>query len=438
MFEDDEDEIYEAIYENGHWVWDTQDEALKFIRNVVSESDVYAPLSTTKLKTIEFKDDKDLWEQQKFRKRMQRKTTDFDVVTLQDVKDVVLFTAPTSILSPAVINMLHLPTTERFLRALILCCQYYLQVSEIMTNRTIELETKLRTENSAEIEAKYGDDMEDLRLLIAKDYYMMLLGEGDFAKYHHMGTQKLHSLSKKEAAFFETILKIAIQIVWIALGRKYYNQIELEVNRIFKSDIYNSAEHKLNTNYQVKMNDREQSVLFGHCLHLGKKVNSNSPLINEVYCHRGIDYRLFGLGAIKYPGLKRRLSFLEGILSEPEEKFTEYGFTLGILGLARSRFDIMLKEIKAPAGAGSVSSASIRHSLSRTSRVMSRKSTASAIPQKLYPNIYIPRKDEINDILADFCKESLPKLKRNEEQRLKWIHRISGRKALRKVIKKVP
>lgn len=43
-----------------------------------------------------------------------------------------------------------------------------------------------------------------------------------------------------------------------------------------------------------------------------------------------------------------------------------------------------------------------------------------------------------SDILADFCKESLPKLKRNEEQRLKWIHRISGRKALRKVIKKVP
>ncbi|CAG9563166.1 unnamed protein product [Danaus chrysippus] len=410
MFEDDEDEIYEAIYENGHWVWDTREEALKFIRNVVSESDVYAPRSTTKLKTIEFKDDKDLWE--------------------QDVKDVVLFTAPTSILSPAVINMLHLPTTERFLRALILCCQYYLQVSEIMTNRTIELETKLRTENSAEIEARYSDDMEDLRLLIAKDYYMMLLGEGDFAKYHHMGPQKLHSLSKKEAAFFETILKIAIQIVWIAL--------ELEVNRIFKSDIYNSAEHKLNTNYQVKMNDREQSVLFGHCLHLGKKVNSNSPLINEVYCHRGIDYRLFGLGAIKYPGLKTRLSFLEGILSEPEEKFTEYGFTLGILGLARSRFDIMLKEIKAFAGAGSVSSANIRHSLSRTSRVMSRKSTASAIPQKLYPNIYIPRKDEINDILADFCKESLPKLKKNEEQRLKWIHRITGRKALRKDIKKVP
>lgn len=34
-------------------------------RNVVSESDVYAPLSTTKLKTIEFKDDKDLWEQVK-------------------------------------------------------------------------------------------------------------------------------------------------------------------------------------------------------------------------------------------------------------------------------------------------------------------------------------------------------------------------------------
>lgn len=49
---------------------------------------------------------------------------------LQDVKDIALYTAPVHIMSPALINMLHLPTTERFIRALILYTVYYLQVKE--------------------------------------------------------------------------------------------------------------------------------------------------------------------------------------------------------------------------------------------------------------------------------------------------------------------
>lgn len=46
----------------------------------------------------------------------------------QDVKDIAIYTAPVHIMSPALINMLHLPTTERFIRALILYTEYYLQV----------------------------------------------------------------------------------------------------------------------------------------------------------------------------------------------------------------------------------------------------------------------------------------------------------------------
>lgn len=50
---------------------------------------------------------------------------------LQDVKDIALFTAPVNIMSPVLINMLHLSTTDRFIRALILYCAYYLQVSNV-------------------------------------------------------------------------------------------------------------------------------------------------------------------------------------------------------------------------------------------------------------------------------------------------------------------
>lgn len=50
----------------------------------------------------------------------------------QDIKDIAIYTAPVSILSPMLINMLHLPTTERFIRAFTLYCQYYLQVGSLL------------------------------------------------------------------------------------------------------------------------------------------------------------------------------------------------------------------------------------------------------------------------------------------------------------------
>lgn len=54
---------------------------------------------------------------------------EYNINFMQDAKDIAIYTAPLNILSPTLINMLHLPTTERFIKALIFCCQYYLQVS---------------------------------------------------------------------------------------------------------------------------------------------------------------------------------------------------------------------------------------------------------------------------------------------------------------------
>lgn len=71
------------------------------------------------------------------------------------------------------------------------------------------------------------------------------------------------------------------------------------MNRIFKSEIFNAVEHNLQTGYISKMTKEEQAVLLGHCLRHDKKLNTRSPLMNEVFCHREIDYRMMGLGVIK-------------------------------------------------------------------------------------------------------------------------------------------
>ncbi|CAG4964646.1 unnamed protein product [Parnassius apollo] len=174
-------------------------------------------------------------------------------------------------------------------------------ISDEMGKRILEHDVKIRTPQSEILENEFRDNLSDLRLLVAKEYSTMLIGGGDTRKFHHMGPQKKRkSLSDKDARLFETLLRMCVQIVWLALGRKAFNQIELEVNRIFKSDIFNAVEHNLRTGYLLKMAKEEREALLGYCIHRDKKLTTRSPLLNEVFCHRDIDFRTLGLGVINY------------------------------------------------------------------------------------------------------------------------------------------
>ncbi|XP_037297309.1 uncharacterized protein LOC115449798 [Manduca sexta] len=430
---EDDDEPLGGVYENGHWVWDDKTDELKFISNIsLDESSVASPLPQV-FKSIEFKDDLDLIEQQRFRKKYQRKYGADDVVTLQDVKDVVLFTAPVKILTPAVINILHLQMTDRFLRALILYCQYYLQICDEMAKRCCENGIKIRTAASQKIEIDFRENLEDLRLLVAKEYCSIIMGGGEFAAYHHMGlSKKLRSLSKRDSVLFETILRISIQIVWLTLGRKSFNQIELEIHRIFKSQIFNVVEHRLNTKFEANMSPEERFVLLGHCVHQESKLKATSPLLNETKCARNVDYRIFGLGIIKYSQLPQRLRYLERILISPEIMFPDLGFSLGIIGMPRCQFDTMLREIKIPHSTASSSTASFRHSVarmgSRTSRSSAsgaQKSIAGALQQNIFKDITLPESEKQETLPAQFPTEAYPRISNNEWQRHKWLNRSS-------------
>lgn len=184
-------------------------------------------------------------------------------------------------------------------------------------------------------------------------------------------------MNRKESFLFETFVRMSIQIIWIALGRKSFDEIgkhrqqisydipfntnisvtcrnqiftatspivfitpvtlpeftfelakhhqyfiprstnkisyknffinvhisELEVHRMFKSDLFNSAEHKLTGDKKiVPRTPHERQVLIGHCIVKKYKVDMMSPLINEVHCSkRNIDHRMFGLGIVQYP-----------------------------------------------------------------------------------------------------------------------------------------
>ncbi|XP_047989799.1 protein phosphatase 1 regulatory subunit 36-like isoform X1 [Leguminivora glycinivorella] len=426
---DDEDEGEGGLYEEGHWIWDENANQIAFVsdRPVVEDEAIAMP---TKMPTgaIEFRDDVDLIEQLRYRRRYQRKLKPEqpDVITVQDCKDIALYTAPVSILSPALINMLHIPTTERFMKALILCCQYYLQVSDEMGHRMMELETRVRTPYCDVVEQEFGTNLNDLRALAAKEYCTMLIGGADTKKYHHMGpAKKRRSLSDKDARLFETMLRMCVQIVWLALGRKAFNQIELEVNRLFKSEIFNAVEHTLKTNYVEKMTKEERNVLLGQCLRTEKKLTTKSPMMNEVFCYRDIDYRMMGIGVIKMNQMPLRLKYIYNIVAGPEEKYSTLGVSLGIVGMPRTSFDTMLKPLPTAEDAKSKKSLGSMSSGSAKSNSSLKKSGMGCGQRKLYADIHLPLKSEHDDAFPpSFPSEPEAPTPCNDVQRRRWLKRL--------------
>ncbi|XP_037967692.2 protein phosphatase 1 regulatory subunit 36 [Plutella xylostella] len=428
--EDDEDLGFGGLYQDGHWEWDERENEIVFISDLppalveVVRVPVKPPTGT-----IEFRDDVDVLEQIRFRRRYQRKLKPGqpDIITLQDIKDIALFTAPLSILNPQLIDILHTATCERFLRALLLYCQYYLQIAEVMSQRVLELETKVRTPECDVIERQYRDNLADLKLVVAKEYSTGIIGGDDTTMFHHMGPEKKRrSLSDKDARLCETLLRICVHIIWLALGRKSFNQIELELHRLFKSETFNCVEHAINSGYLAKMTREERRVLIGQCVRKDKKLHICSPLINEVFCDRRIDYRLLGLGVIEYPELPARLQYIYQAVAGPESDIRESGVSLGIVGHPRANFDTMLHPLVVPAAKSKsrVMSQSLQSNLDQ-SKISTKSSTTTGSTKKIYEDIILPHvEDEEPEFPPEFPHTPLPPRRCSETQRRRWQRRL--------------
>lgn len=53
---------------------------------------------------------------------------------------------------------------------------FFFQISNEMLKRIEELDTKVRTPQSEEVEKEYCENLMDLRLLVSKEYCVMLIG----------------------------------------------------------------------------------------------------------------------------------------------------------------------------------------------------------------------------------------------------------------------
>ncbi|GBP33192.1 hypothetical protein EVAR_14873_1 [Eumeta japonica] len=224
--------------------------------------------------------------------------------------------------------------------------------------------------------------------------------------------KKRRSLLDKDARLYETLVRMCVQVVWLALGRKSFNQIgslllyprglygrvvgtcieqELEINRLFKSDVFNAAEHTLKTGYMAKMEREERMVLMGECVRPAHKLTTHSPLADEVFCARNFDYRSLALGVLNLPNITSRLDYMLTAIGSPEEELRKKSVFVGILGAERSLYDTMLRPIPIQ------TTESSRSKISVLRVVSSHKFTttaAAAVVTKLFPDIVLPTKQE--------------------------------------------
>lgn len=152
------------------------------------------------------------------------------MIILQDIKDLVLFllVSPVSI---QFINFLHLPIVDRFLRALIVYFQRYVDIYEDLMQERAATMKKAPNPLARGHRTRYTEEMRAIRYVLGREYMDLILGCQDGPQYHHMMTSKkgttsmTQSQGEKDFRIFEALISVAHRIVWIALHRKYYTLI---------------------------------------------------------------------------------------------------------------------------------------------------------------------------------------------------------------------
>ncbi|KAG5347729.1 PPR36 phosphatase, partial [Acromyrmex charruanus] len=311
-------------------------------------SEIYAPHAYLILYYREILSDS---EKIRFRKNYLRKVTpdEPDIIILQDIKDLVLFLLLTSV-SPQFINFFHLPIVDRFLRALIIYFQRFVQIWEDLIHERAATMKKAPNPLARGHRSGYANDLHTLRCVLGREYADLLLGCRYGPRYHHMITDTkrtaTQSQGEKDLRIFEALISVAHRVVWIALQRKHFTLIEIELHRLLRTETYNTAQRQSGSQLIQDMLEDDIRILHGSETTMKtRKLLRNSPLPHELM-YGDCDYRLLSLGVADIDIHHPKIAHLRNALLVDEEKLSRLGIEVGILGHNRSDYDIMLMPLK--------------------------------------------------------------------------------------------
>ena len=161
----------EHKFKNGFWTWGENDVKLKFHSHVADDKKTkshFHPVDAG----LEFRKFIDVAEEKIFREIFVRPNSFYDseVVTIQDIKNLVLFSIESGT-TQKFIDFVHRDSYDEFLHAIIFYMELYLMVLELLLiRRDKEAAGIIRDTYSIKVEQFLSKQLSDRRLLIAKAY----------------------------------------------------------------------------------------------------------------------------------------------------------------------------------------------------------------------------------------------------------------------------
>lgn len=277
-----------------------------------------------------------------FRQEFQRGdlTHDADVILIQDIKNLALFLSPSEIVTKDLVRFLNTNTVHAFLKALIIYFEYFLKTVEFVLIRRDDIsgeKAQIQSEESTEIKRIFSEHLSQYRLLLAREYSEILLGNGEMKRFYHITPIVNISQSIKDQHFHESFLAICTQVVWIALHRRDLELIDFEMNRLFRSEHF-----KLIRSERFQFSDVEASMLYGRNYKRCNYRAQNSPLIQELRGVQKENSPILWIGERLYRGNDLRIAQIELEFIVPESQLCLIDVSHGILGHPKKLYDTML------------------------------------------------------------------------------------------------
>ncbi|XP_067627613.1 protein phosphatase 1 regulatory subunit 36-like [Eurosta solidaginis] len=324
---------------NGKWVLNEDTQTIEFepIKDAELEKEDYVNTCG-----FNFRKTLNQLEELIFRQEFQRSdlTHDADVIVVQDIKNLVLFLAPSDIITKDFINFLHTFTVDRFLRALIIYFEYYLKMVEFVLIRRDEIsgeKAQIQSEDTNEIKRIYSAQLTQHRLLLAREYSVIIMGENEMKPYYHITPIVNISNSIKDKRFHEAFLAFSTQVVWIAMHRRAFDYIDSEMNRLFRSEHF-----KLKRYAHINFTAAEANMLYGKNYRRVNYRAQNSPLIQELDHVASENLPMLWIGERKYRGTDLRIHQMELEYIVPDSQLALIDVCHGILGHPKKIYNTAL------------------------------------------------------------------------------------------------
>uniref|UniRef100_A0A8D0C5K3 Protein phosphatase 1 regulatory subunit 36 n=1 Tax=Salvator merianae TaxID=96440 RepID=A0A8D0C5K3_SALMN len=164
-----------------------------------------------------------------------------EYITLEDVKYAALFLAheDESFRVHSFSLVMRCKQLDDFLMALLYYMSFYLE------KLSLEMKPKSFMGKPSALEKKELQDNQ-MKLAVSKKYLaerycILILGLG-MADQHHMACgKKKTSTTRKDREFFECLYNFSSYVVFVAFRQKNLKEIQLEVGRMLRSNIFNPA-----------------------------------------------------------------------------------------------------------------------------------------------------------------------------------------------------